>query len=122
MLIDISDRSDYSFALNSMNSCFKSIRLGLMLLLFMMAVQTNVLAAEKRQSFTDVIRNIFSGTEAAIVKTGEVTKEITSSTLYTVAGASDIQEYMNKPTEEAVERDGAIPAVMSEQGRFVESK
>ncbi|MCA9396493.1 MAG: hypothetical protein KC649_04915 [Candidatus Omnitrophica bacterium] len=93
-----------------------------MLLLFMMAVQTNVLAAEKRQSFTDVIRNIFSGTEAAIVKTGEVTKEITSSTLYTVAGASDIQEYMNKPTEEAVERDGAIPAVMSEQGRFVESK
>lgn len=122
MLIDISGRSDYSFALNSNTLQFKSVRIGLALTFLVMTLHANVFAEEKKQSFTDVIRNIFSGTEAAIVKTGEVTRQIASSTLYTVSGASDIQEYMNNPSEESAVPDQAMPAVLSEQGHFVESK
>lgn len=121
MLIDISGRSDYSFALNSNTLQFKRVRIGLALTFLVMALHANAFAEEK-QSFTDVIRNIFSGTEAAVVKTGEVTRQIASSTLYTVSGASDIQEYMNKPSEESAVPDQAMPAVLSEQGHFVESK
>lgn len=122
MLIDISGRSDYSFALNSNTLQFKRVRIGLALTFLVMALHANAFAEEKKQSFTDVIRNIFSGTEAAVVKTGEVTRQIASSTLYTVSGASDIQEYMNKPSEESAVPDQAMPAVLSEQGHFVESK
>lgn len=132
MLIDFYSRSDYSFLLVHQNTRTRCAHLTYFLIVGLFI--TNPVFAEQDDSLiSGLFKKIFTGTETMVVKTGEVTNDITSSVIYTIAGGGDLSDLMSRSTEvqttdssdEGSKLDNShvtTPSVLSNQGRFIDSK